>query len=54
LSINIISATGWRGVFKICGGLGVIFAVFGIIILREPPREKNAEEELEADLSYIF
>ena len=51
--------TGWRGAFKVCGGFGLIVAVSGYIIMKEPERDSinNADEERKFEvpdhISYI-
>ncbi len=39
LSINLISVTGWRGAFQVCGSFGIATALLGIFTVDEPERE---------------
>jgi len=36
----LINLVGWRGSFYIIGSTGVIFAILGLILIREPKRGK--------------
>ncbi|MBN1149320.1 MAG: MFS transporter [Anaerolineales bacterium] len=51
LGLFLGGAVGWRGVFYITGGLGMVLAVVILVGVREPPRGQS-EPEL-ADLEHI-
>jgi MFS family permease len=38
LTIILINWAGWRGSFEIIGGIGLLFGLCGLILIREPKR----------------
>ena len=52
LTTHMISAVGWRGAFRICGGYGAGVAGLAFIIMREPQGERAEEDPEEEDVSF--
>ena len=47
LTLNIIEFSGWRNTYRICGSLGIISSILGLIIIREP--ENSVRKQLEKE-----
>ena len=37
MTTNLITLVGWRNSYFICGGLGVVTSLVGLVFMREPP-----------------
>lgn len=38
LCVILISMFGWRGMYTVCGSIGVIIGVLTLVLVKEPPR----------------
>ena len=48
MTSNLITLVGWRNSYFICGGLGVVTSLVGLVFMREPPNFVKILAEKEA------
>ena len=51
LTLLLITWVGWRWAVRCCGVFGLLFAIIGIVFIREPKRPPNFNEEEIMELS---